>query len=82
MRKSYLEVTREKMLHKRNRPLLERLGQDCVIGVAKSLLNDYMLSALCSLSSILQCLLFHASSQSKPSRSTKILWSSGIASVG
>jgi hypothetical protein len=42
---SYLKVAGEKVLHKRNRPLLERFGQDCVIGVTKGLLNNCILLA-------------------------------------
>jgi hypothetical protein len=47
-----LQVTREQVLHQRNRPLLESLGKHSVVGVSESLLNDCRLSALLHLVSI------------------------------
>jgi hypothetical protein len=35
-----LQVTREEVLHQWNRPFLERLGQDCVVGIAKDLVHN------------------------------------------
>jgi hypothetical protein len=35
------EVARQQVLHKRNRPFLQRFGKHSVVGVSERLLNNY-----------------------------------------